>query len=146
MPPRKTLVLMRHLRTQFLDGVAGPIFLHKAEHRAAEDHGQHDAGVDPLAQKGGNNRGEDQDQNERAFELAQQQPERRGLPLGFNRVWPVLFDAALGVGLLEAVIGGVQRGKKLLGGETPIGLLRCEGLRLFRKLPRLVNGLGSTAL
>jgi hypothetical protein len=34
----------------------------------------------------------------------------------------------------------------LVGGETPIGLLSCEGFRFFRKLPRQVNGFGSTAL
>ncbi len=59
----------------------------------------------------------------RAFELVQQQPKRRGLSLGFQRVRPVLLDAAVGVYLGDTVTGGVQRGKKLVDAATPIGVL-----------------------
>jgi len=69
---------------------------------------------------------QNQDQNQRAFKLAQQQPKRRGLSLCFKRVWSVLFDTALSVCLLEAVIGSVQHGNELFGRKVPIGIQGCR--------------------
>ena len=77
------------LRPQFLDGIAGPVFLHEAEHRAAEHHGQHDGGIGPLPHEGGDNGGKDEDQHKRAFELAQEQTHRGSFPPCLKRVQPV---------------------------------------------------------
>jgi hypothetical protein len=56
-----------HLRTQFLNGVAGPVFLHKAEHCTADDYRENDDSISPLTQKGRDNGCENQDQNQGPF-------------------------------------------------------------------------------
>ena len=89
-------------------------------------------GIGPLPDDGGDNRGEDEDENQRAFELAQEQPQRGGLLLGSERVQPVLLQTLLGVRRLEAVAGGVQRGKELLGREAPISRRSSLGVLLPR--------------
>ena len=78
----------------------------------------------------GDNRGKDEDQNQRAFELAQQQPQGGGLLLCFNCVQPVLLQTLLSVCWLEAVVGSVQRGEELLGREAPISRRSCLGVLL----------------
>lgn len=61
--------------TQFLTGVAGPLFLHK----------------------GGDHGCENQDQNQVSSKWAQYNPKPRGLSRRFERLWPVLFDAVLSI-------------------------------------------------
>ena len=88
--------------------MAGPIFLHEAEHGAADHHGQHDDGVGPLPDERRNRGGEDQDENERALELVQEQPQRRGPPPLAQGVQPVAAQAALGFLLVEPCAAGLQ--------------------------------------
>ena len=66
----------REALLQFLDRRGRPVFLEEAEQRAAEDDRQDDGGVHPLLEHQRDRGGEGQDEDERAFELAQQQPQR----------------------------------------------------------------------
>ena len=66
----------REAALQFLDRRGRPVLLKEAEQRAAEHDRQDDAGVHPLLQHQRDRGGESQDEDERAFELAQQQPQR----------------------------------------------------------------------
>jgi hypothetical protein len=78
------------LGAQFFDGITGSEFLHEAQEGAAQYDGQHDDSVRPLADKTGDNRGKNKDENEGAFELVQQETEGSGLLLGSDRIGAIL--------------------------------------------------------
>ena len=71
-------------RTQFLNRVAGPVFLHEAQCRATEHNSQHDHRVRPFPCDRRNNGREDKNQNQRTLKLVQQQPQSGGLAPGLD--------------------------------------------------------------
>ena len=71
-PSRTTRQDQRKAFLQFLDGSGGPVLLKEAEQRTAEDDRQDDRRVHPLLQRQRDRGGDSQNENERAFELAQE--------------------------------------------------------------------------
>ena len=63
-----------------------PVLLREAEKGAAHHDGEDDRGVHPLADEQGHEGAEDENEDERAFELAQEQPKGGDLGLLFHRV------------------------------------------------------------
>ena len=98
------------LRTQFLDRVAGDVFLDEAEDRAAEHDGQYDARVDPFGGHQRNRRREDQDQYQRTLELVREQSQRARLLLCIERVGAVALEPQRGLGWCKPAGIRMQRG------------------------------------
>jgi len=62
-----------HLGTQLLGRVARAVLLHEAQHGAADHDGEDDGRVGPILQNGRNEGSEEQDEDDGAFELAQEE-------------------------------------------------------------------------
>jgi hypothetical protein len=100
-----------NLRSQLLDCIASPVFLHKTEHRTANDHCQHDDSIGPFAHESGNNGSKDKDENEWTFKLVKEQLQCRSLPLSFQRVQSILNYTALSLCLFETFRIALKREK-----------------------------------
>ena len=113
-----------HPAAQLLDRVAGPILLDKAQHGAGDDDGEDDAGVDPFPGHQRDDGRKNQDEDERAFKLAEKkQPGRRFLAAlqhvgaGCGQTLPRLRAA-------QSQPRAPQRGQKLIDGPAPVGRSR----------------------
>jgi len=101
-----------------MDRTVGTSLLGESDDRVEDEDGDDDGGVCVLPQQDGDDRCDQQDQDERALELAQEQDGIADGRLGLEAVLPVLVEA-LGCRLLvEAAcaapelaqdIGGVER-------------------------------------
>ncbi len=93
----------RKALAQLCDRRRGSVFLREAEERAAEHDDENDGGIDPIANEEGDGRAKDQDQDERARELVEQQPDCRDFTPFLNDIRAVALEA----------FGGLCRGKTL---------------------------------
>ncbi len=75
----------------FSTALLAVVFLNEAEDRAAKHDGKHNAGIDPFPHDAGDNRSKDEDQDQRAFELTQQQAQGGGLLLRLIVLSPYCF-------------------------------------------------------
>ena len=117
-----------HARAQALDRARGTEFLHEAQDAAAENDRQNDDRIGPVLEHGRDPGGEHQDYDERAFELAQEQPQPRGVRALADRVWTEHAEAPVGGEAAQPLMRRVQRLQQPFDRHTPIGCRRCDVL------------------
>ena len=86
----------RHLGAQFRSRAVGIVFLVETQQGAAHYDQQDDGGIHPIAQKGRNNRREDQDEDDWARELIEKEAQRCGALFGQDTVGANTAEHCLG--------------------------------------------------
>ena len=95
------------------------ILLREAEKRAAEHDGEDDRGIDPVANEEGDRRAKDEDQDQRARELVEQQPDRRDVTLFLDGIRSVAQEAVGGLGRGKALRTRAKSGEQVRRIATP---------------------------
>ena len=108
---------------QLRDRRRGSVLLREAEERAAEYDDENDGGIDPIANEEGDGRAKDEDQDQRARELVEQQPDGRDLTLLLDDIRAVALEAFGGLDRGKTLGSRGERGKQLRRIAAPVRVL-----------------------